>query len=71
MIACRKLVVPEERQGFIEVRQLSAHNKEIFLTVSPLNFAALLLYLKNGFIISDYRRDVYGLGVDRVYMTTK
>ncbi|HEY4033503.1 MAG TPA: N-acetyltransferase [Ktedonobacteraceae bacterium] len=45
--------------------------KEIYLTVSPLNVAALVLYVKNGFVISDYKRDVYGRGVDRVYLTTK
>jgi len=45
--------------------------KEMYLAVSPLNVAALVLYLKNGFIISDYRRDVYGPGINRVYMTTK
>jgi len=31
--------------------------KEIYLTVSPLHVAALVLYLKNGFIVSDDRRD--------------
>jgi ribosomal protein S18 acetylase RimI-like enzyme len=45
--------------------------KEMYLAVSPLNVAALVLYLKNGFIISDYRRNVDGPSVDRVYMTTK
>ena len=42
--------------------------KNIFLTVSPLNVGALILYSKNGFIIFDYKKDVYGLGSDRVYL---
>lgn len=42
--------------------------KNIYLTVSPLNLGALLLYLKNGFLIYDFRKNVYGEGADRVYL---
>lgn len=58
----------------MEVRQLSADNIEEIMKFekdyAPVNVAALILYLKNGFIISDYKRDVYGEGVHRAYMTT-
>lgn len=43
----------------------------IYLTVSPLNIDALLLYLKNGFIIYNYKKDVYGPGSDRLYLYLK
>lgn len=42
--------------------------KNIYLTVSPLNLGALLLYLKNGFLIYDFKKNVYGEGADRVYL---
>ena len=41
---------------------------QFFLTVSPLNTGALMLYLKSGFLIYDFRKDVYGPGADRVYL---
>lgn len=41
-----------------------------FLTVSPYNLEALSIYLKNGFIIYDYKKDVYGKkGSDRLYLS--
>ncbi len=45
--------------------------KEIYLTVSPLNLNALMLYLKNGFVINDFQKDVYGPGTDRVFLSLK
>lgn len=42
--------------------------KKIYLTVSPLNLGALLLYLKNGFMIYDFKKNVYGEGADRIYL---
>jgi ribosomal protein S18 acetylase RimI-like enzyme len=42
--------------------------KNIYLTVSPLNLGALLLYLTNGFIVYDFKKDVYGPGADRIYL---
>ena len=41
---------------------------KIYLTVSPLNTGALILYLKNGFVIYDYKTNVYGKGADRVFL---
>lgn len=42
--------------------------KKIYATTYPLNKPLLILYLNNGFIIYDYRKDVYGKGGDRIYM---
>jgi ribosomal protein S18 acetylase RimI-like enzyme len=42
--------------------------KKIFLTVYPLNLPAIFLYLKNNFVIYDFKKNVYGEGADRVYM---
>jgi ribosomal protein S18 acetylase RimI-like enzyme len=47
----------------------SKHFKKIYLTVSPKNLGALLLYLKNGFEIYDFKKDIYGPGADRVYLS--
>jgi ribosomal protein S18 acetylase RimI-like enzyme len=44
---------------------------KIYLTVSPLNTGALLLYVKNGFVIFDYKPNVYGPGADRVFLELK
>lgn len=44
---------------------------KFFLTVSPLNAGALMLYIKTGFVIYDFRKDVYGPGADRVYLEFK
>ncbi|MBN1502696.1 GNAT family N-acetyltransferase [Candidatus Woesearchaeota archaeon] len=41
--------------------------KEIFLSVSQYNIPALILYLKNGFVIVDFKKKVFD-GLDRVYM---
>lgn len=45
--------------------------KEIYLTVYPENIAPLFLYLKSGFIIYNYKKDVYGPGSDRIYLRLK
>lgn len=42
--------------------------QEIFLTVSPKNTPALMLYTKNGFEIYDFQKDVYGPNTDRLFM---
>lgn len=42
--------------------------KKIYLTVSPLNLGALLLYLKNGFVIYDFKKNVYGERANRLYL---
>ena len=43
--------------------------KKIYLTVSPKNLGALLLYLNFGFGIYDFKKDVYGPGSDRLYLS--
>lgn len=42
--------------------------KKIYLTVSPKNIGALLLYLTNGFEIYDFKKNVYGERADRLYL---
>ncbi len=51
----------------LEVLKLKKLDKA-FLTVSPLNVGALILYLKRGFLIYDFRKDIYGPGADRIYL---
>lgn len=52
------------------IEQMKDKNaKKIYLTVSPLNISALVLYLKYGFVIYDYKKDVYGPSVDRLYLS--
>ena len=48
--------------------QHNANYQKIYLTVSPLNVPALSLYIKNGFVIYDYKPNVYGEGAHRVYL---
>lgn len=48
--------------------QKNADFQKIYLTVSPLNVPALSLYIKNGFVIYDYKPNVYGKGAHRVYL---
>ena len=43
--------------------------KSIYLTVYPGNIPALIMYLQNGFIIYDFKKDVYGPGSDRLYLS--
>ncbi|HNQ31306.1 MAG TPA: GNAT family N-acetyltransferase [Candidatus Woesebacteria bacterium] len=43
----------------------------IYLTVFPGNTSALMLYLSEGFEIYDYKKDLYGPGVHRVYLQYK
>jgi ribosomal protein S18 acetylase RimI-like enzyme len=42
--------------------------KMIYATNYPKNVPIILMYLNNGFVIYDYKRDVYGPGGDRVYL---
>ncbi len=42
--------------------------KMIYATAHPANTPILCLYLNNGFIIYDFKKDKYGPGADRVYM---
>lgn len=58
-------------QEILKRIQTSQNYKSIYLTVSPQNIPALLLYLKNGFIICDYQKDVYGPDTDRVFLSFK
>lgn len=55
----------------IEDIKKSQNYKEIYLTVYPGNLGALLLYLNTGFVIYNYKKDVYGPGSDRVYLHLK
>lgn len=41
---------------------------EIFLTVYPQNLNALNLYLKNNFVVYDFKKDYYGPGADRLFL---
>lgn len=41
---------------------------KIVATAYPKNIGIIILYLKNGFIISDFKNDLYGPGADRVYL---
>lgn len=43
-------------------------NAEIYLTVYPQNLDALFLYLKNNFVIYDFKKDYYGPGADRLFL---
>lgn len=52
----------------VEEIKKNQHFKNIYLTVSPVNLGALLLYLKNGFVVYDFKKDVYGPGSDRIYL---
>lgn len=44
---------------------------EIYLTVYPQNLDALFLYLKNNFVIYDFKKDYYGPGADRLFLKYK
>lgn len=41
---------------------------KIYATNYPKNSPILILYLNNGFVIYDFKKDVYGPGGDRVYL---
>lgn len=42
--------------------------KTIFATCHPQNIPIIMLYLKNKFVIYDFKKDKYGPGADRVYL---
>lgn len=44
---------------------------QIYLTVSPLNTDAIILYLRNQFVINGFEKDLYGPGTDRVFLELK
>lgn len=41
---------------------------KIYATNYPKNIPIILLYLNNGFVIYDYKKNVYGEGGDRIYV---
>lgn len=53
----------------LEKRFLDFRVESISLTVSPLNEGAIRLYEKIGFSKSDYIKDYFGKGEDRIVMT--
>lgn len=53
-----------------EIKSNQSFNK-IYLTVSPLNNGALILYLENNFVVYDYKKDIYGPGADRIFLEIK
>ena len=42
--------------------------KRIYATNYPQNTPIILLYLTNGFVIYDFKKDLYGPGVDRLFL---
>ncbi len=42
--------------------------KRIYATNYPKNTPIIVLYLTNGFVIYDYKKDLYGPGADRIYI---
>lgn len=43
-------------------------DSNIYLTVYPQNLPALFLYIKNGFLINDFKKDYYGKGAHRLFL---
>lgn len=41
---------------------------KIYATNYPKNTPIIMLYLSNGFVPYDYKKDVYGVGGDRLYL---
>lgn len=52
------------------VKEVLSNHKDaaIFLTVYPQNLNALNLYLKNNFVVYDFKKDYYGPGADRLFL---
>ncbi len=44
------------------------HEGEMYLSVSPKNTSALVIYLKADFQIYDFKKDYFGPGTDRILM---
>lgn len=42
--------------------------KRIYATNFPKNSPIIILYLTNGFVIYDYKKDIYGPGADRIFV---
>ncbi len=51
----------------IQQLKRNVHPKEIYLSVSQYNLSALTLYLKNGFIIFDFKKKIFD-NLDRLYL---
>lgn len=47
----------------------NVHPERLTLYTHPHNTAAILMYLRGGFVITDYIRDKYGPGKHRIQMT--
>lgn len=52
----------------LEIIKAKPDMKMIYATAHPANTPIICLYLNNGFIIYDFKKDKYGPGADRVYM---
>lgn len=74
---CGIVVDPKYRRQGIGLKLFNARLSEllkkngltkIYATNYPKNTPILILYLSNGFVIYDYKKDVYGPGGDRVYV---
>lgn len=55
-------------EHIIDEIQKKPNYQKIYLTVSPMNIPALNLYINNGFVIYNYKENVYGEGTHRVYL---
>lgn len=42
--------------------------RKVIATAYPKNRAIIILFLQNGFYISDFKKDLYGPGADRIYL---
>jgi GNAT superfamily N-acetyltransferase len=42
--------------------------KRIYATNYPLNSPIIILYLTNGFVIYDFKKDCFGPGIDRLFL---
>jgi|GEM_PF-1263720 len=51
-------------QGLLKKKDLV----KIYATNYPKNIPIIMLYLTNGFVPYDYKKDVYGIGGDRLYV---
>lgn len=71
------LTVNPEKQGQGVAKQAMEKllneigNKDIVLTVHPGNTPALLIYLRLGFVITDWKENYFGDGEPRLYLQRK
>lgn len=52
----------------LEIIKSKSDMTMIYATAHPANTPIICLYLNNGFVIYDFKKDKYGPGADRVYM---